>query len=398
MVALATTGLLGIAAPSTAAGTPQGVTVSAAAAVASGFTLKATPAAVSMVGGTSKVIRITVKRAKGFKSPLAFTVTNAMSGVAARTGKVSSRGTTLVLQADTTVKAQSGQVQVTATGGGLSQSVTISVQTAGGAAPATAPPAPAATVAAPPKTQAPAPTPAPTVATVPPTIAVTVPPTAPTTIAQTTTTKPAVPVKISLAANWLLQRAAQGGTQILSVDVSSDAPDQPIAVRLIDLPPGINGTERAVSDKKKREFLISFDSTLADGDYTVNVEAVAGKSVLVAKSAPIPVNGRPIITCTKLAIDVVQGTDASVECKYTVLSGVVTPTLTIAGTVGSNAASPQAQVGQLAADGKFFVGIYTKAPGSPNVTDIGKQNIYVKGTSAGKETIIQIVVNVLAKV
>ncbi len=172
MVALSAIGLIAVPGP-------------AEAAVAAGtFTLSASPKSIALKPAGVRTVRISVKRGKGFKAPLSFQVQNPMAGVVATTSKATAAGTKLTVRADTTVPAQSGQIVVTATGGGKSQSVTLSVTTAGGAVAAAPVPAPVTVAATTPPTPAP-PTPAPappTPAPTPPTVPPTAPP-APTTVA-----------------------------------------------------------------------------------------------------------------------------------------------------------------------------------------------------------------------
>jgi FG-GAP-like repeat len=160
----------------------------AAAVAPNDFALVATPSALTIGSGATKAIRISVKRGAKFRSPLTFSVQNPFSGVSADLTKVTAKGSTLIIGTDTTVASQTGQVQINATGGGVTRSVVIAVTIAGKGAPQT--------VAAVPPPPVPAPAPAQTAPPSAPTTAViTTPPTAasapkPTTLKTTPPTNP----------------------------------------------------------------------------------------------------------------------------------------------------------------------------------------------------------------
>jgi hypothetical protein len=135
------------------------------------FVLSATPVRLRMTAGSSRSIRIRVKRGTKFKSPLTFSVQNPFAGVSADVEAVTAKGSTLIIGIDTNVNSQVGPVQVIATGGGITKAVAITLTVNGkgtpqavgaappvtAAAPATSPPAttPPAAVTLPPSTPAP---------------------------------------------------------------------------------------------------------------------------------------------------------------------------------------------------------------------------------------------------
>jgi hypothetical protein len=240
------------------------------------FSLRATPQALSIKPGKSGVVRLTVKRGKGFKAKLTFSVQSPLAGVVATTGKVSSTGTRVTFRADTTVPPQTADVIVTATGGGQTQSATVTVVTGIGGAPAPAPP-PAAT-----------PTPAPVVATTTPPV----PPAAAPTTVVATTTAPATP--FTLTAQTDFPKAIPGSQIRVFVDIVAN-PRPNVRLKLTGLPAGAIASPTEAVTNTSATFLVSFPPNIAVGEYRLTAEGVAGSSTATATTDPIEIRTTPKI-------------------------------------------------------------------------------------------------------
>jgi hypothetical protein len=240
----------------------------AEAAVAKGtFTLTASPKSLSIKPGGIKTLRLVVKRGKGFKAPLTFQVENPMAGVVATTGKVSSAGTRLTVRTDTTVPPQSGQIVVTATGGGKSQRATISVMTAGGTAAVAAAPAP---------TPAPAPAPAPA--------------------APTTQALPSTPFQLS--AQSLLGKASPGSQLKVNVTVivpSTVTTKPEVKIKLTGLPPGATSSPTELTTNSFGSFVVTFAKDTAPGDYRITAEGTSGNATGKGVTDPIEIRTTPLL-------------------------------------------------------------------------------------------------------
>jgi hypothetical protein len=251
------TALVGIGAPP-----------AAEAAVAKGtFTLTASPKSVSIKPGGIKTLRLVVKRGKGFTAPLTFRVENPMAGLVATTGKVSSAGTRLTLRADTTVPAQSGQIVVTATGGGKSQRATVSVITAGGAAAVAAAPAP---------TPSPAPAPAPAT--------------------PTTQALPSTPFELS--ARTVFAKASPGSQLTIDVEVivpSTVTTKPEVKIKLTGLPPGATSSPTELTTNKFGSFVVTFSKETALGNYRITAEGTSGNATGTGVTDPIEIRSAPLL-------------------------------------------------------------------------------------------------------
>ncbi len=239
------------------------------------FSLRATPQALSLKPGKAGVVRLTVKRGKGFKAKLTFSVQSPLAGVVATTGKVSSTGTRVTFRADTTVPPQTADVIVTATGGGQSKSATVTVVTGIGGAPAPTPP-PAAT-----------PTPAPVAATTTPPVPVP-PAAAPTTAA--TTTAPATP--FTLTAQTDFAKAIPGSQLRVFVGIVANTKPN-VRLKLTGLPTGAVASPTEAVTSTSATFLVSFPPNIAVGEYRLTAEGVAGSSTATATTDPIEIRTTP---------------------------------------------------------------------------------------------------------
>jgi hypothetical protein len=234
------------------------------------------PKVVPIGAGKSKTVRIVVKRGKGFAAPLAFQVASPLSGVVVEMGPVTSKSASVRLRADTTASAQTGTIQITATGGGLTKAVSITVKVAGGKgkpAQAAAPAAPS-TQPAPPSTQ-PAP---PSTTASPSTTALPVTPFELTALVAPAKAIPGSQVKVTVA---------------LVVPSSSSRPETKI--RLVGLPAGATSNPTEITTSSNGTFTVQFPKDLAPGNYRITAQGVSGATTASANTDPVEIRTTPLL-------------------------------------------------------------------------------------------------------
>jgi hypothetical protein len=270
------------------------------------------PKMIPLSRGKSKTATIKIKRGKAFTAPLVFTVNSPLSGVAVEMAAVTKNSARVRLTADTTVPNQTGQIQITATGAGLTKTIDITIKIAGGkvnpAAPAPAVPA-APAQPAPTPAPAPAPEPVPTTAPAP---APTTTAAAPTTTAAAPTTKPAPSTPFEIGARTFPSKAIPGSQikVLVEVVVPSNVTRPDVKMKLTGLPAGATANQAEITSNRSAEFTVVFSKDVAVGTYKLSAEGVAGTVTAKAQTDPVEIRTNPLIQYgidQKSSVTITQG-------------------------------------------------------------------------------------------
>lgn len=382
----------------------------ASAVSARDFSLRLSPASVSLTPGSSATLRVAVNRGRRFRSALTYRVTSALPTVGTAV-QLAPGGASVTVAVAAGATGALGQVSVSATGGGRTRTVIGTVRIIAPAGPQVTPP--------PPPPAAPLPSGDFTVSVDQPlvnmvtggsaVIGVFVNPTGgytgaprfevvglPTGVtgafvnassrtgtnlvlaAALGAARGDLPIVIravdgdkvrqvpvvlrispvgpfALSAAFDPPRSAPGGAATLKVQLVSSGglPIPEVEVTVTGLPNGATLTPPSVRTNSFATFQITFASTTPSADYTVFVRGVSGPYIQ-GLSPAITISSKPLVTLATFDTSVTQGGVANYQIIYSAVGGITTPSYTVSGTP-----SGASNTILTTSDGRMFVVVTT---------------------------------------